>query len=181
MYERLKFLSILNIIFIGCSDEIENNRYQSSNYNFDIIYEDTGITKDQNGYYHLSIDRNNWQTLYRVRGIAYKDNLPAEFIKFHWESNLFWELGDTLGYYVHRGLTDDLVWVSYDTTYITGFSGMEVPTSNVTSVSNADGEVSNMIAPVRNMIGDTLVLNFFYFDWIYDSDLYSGQMKFVLD
>ena len=58
---------------------------------------------------------------------------------------------------------------------------MEVPTSNVTSVSNADGEVSNMIAPVRNMIGDTLVLNFFYFDWIYDSDLYSGQMKFVLD
>ena len=78
-------------------------------------------------------------------------------------------------------MTDDLVWVSYDTTYITGFSGMEVPTSNITSVSNADGEVSNMIAPVKIMVGDTLILDYNYFDWINESDIYNGQMKFVLD
>ena len=58
---------------------------------------------------------------------------------------------------------------------------MEVPTSNTSSVSGQDGEVSNMIAPVRIMIGDTLVLDYYYFDWIYESDLYQGQMKFVLD
>ena len=64
---------------------------------------------------------------------------------------------------------------------ISTFSEMEVLASNITSVSNADGEVSNMIAPVRNMIGDTLILDYYYFDWIYDSNLYNGQMKFVLD
>ena len=42
-------------------------------------------------------------------------------MKFYWESNLYWELGDTLGYYIHRDLTDDLEYVSYDTTYVTGF------------------------------------------------------------
>ena len=181
MFRGTKFLLTFYIIFIGCSDQVEDDLFQASNYSFESIYEDTGITKDQTGYYHLSIDPFNWQTLYRVRGIAYKDNIPAEFIKFYWESNLFWELGDTLGYYIHRGLTDDLVWVSYDTTYITGFSGMEVPTSNITSVSNADGEVSNMIAPVKIMVGDTLILDYYYFDWINESDIYNGQMKFVLD
>ena len=181
MYKSPKFFFIFYIIFTGCTDEVEDDESQASNYSFEIIHEDTGITLDENGYYHLTIDRNNWQTLYRVRGIAYKDENPAAFIKFHWESNLYWVLGDTLGYYIHRGLTDDLEWVSYDTTYVTGFSGMMVPTSNTTSVSGADGEVSNMIAPVRIMIGDTLILDYHFFDWIYESDTYSGQIKFVLD
>ena len=57
-------------------------------------------------------------------------------MKFYRESNLYWELGDTLGYYTHRDLTDDLEYVSYDITYVAGFSGTEVPTSNVSSVSN---------------------------------------------
>jgi hypothetical protein len=102
-------------------------------------------------------------------------------MKFYWESNLYWELGDTLGYYIHRGLTDDLEYVSYDTTYITGFSGMEVPTSNSASVSNADGEVSNMIAPVKSMIGDTLILNWEFYDWIYGNFGANSQIVIVLD
>jgi hypothetical protein len=39
-----------------------------------------------------------------------------------------------------------------------GFNGMEVPTSNIISYSNTYGEINNMIAPVRSMIGDTLTL-----------------------
>ena len=104
-------------------------------------------------FYHLDIDMNNWQTLYRVRGIVTKNGIPEPFMKFYWESNLFWDLGDTLGYYIHRGLTDDLEYVSYDTTYVTGFEGTLVPTSNTTSVSGEDGNVSNMIAPVKTMVG----------------------------
>ena len=167
--------------FWSCEGEGDEETVQQSTYNFDLIYENTGITKDENDYFHLTINRNSWQTLYRVRGIVYKDDMPTENMKFHWQSNLYWELGDTLGYYIHRGLTDDLEYVSYDTTYITGFNGMEVPTSNSVSVSGSSGEVSNMIAPVRSMVGDTLVLDYYYFDWIYESDLYHGQMKFVLD
>ena len=76
---------------------------------------------------------------------------------------------------------DDLEYVSYDTTYITGFSGMEVPTSNSASVSNSDGEVSNMIAPVKSMIGDTMTLQWEYYDWIYGDYGGNGQMSIVLD
>ena len=39
-----------------------------------------------------------------------------------------------------------------------GFNGLEVPTSNVLSYSNSYGQLSNMIAPVKSMIGDTLRL-----------------------
>ena len=39
-----------------------------------------------------------------------------------------------------------------------GFNGLEVPTSNSYSYSNSYGQVSNMIAPVQSMIGDTLRL-----------------------
>ena len=35
---------------------------------------------------------------------------------------------------------------------------MEVSTSNMISYSNRYGEINNMIAPVRSMIGDTLTL-----------------------
>ena len=83
---------------------------------------------DNNGYYHLDINQDSWQTLHRLSGTAYLNGEPLEVLKVHWESSHYWYLGDTLGYIVNRGLTDDLIYVSYDTTYITGFDGMEVPT-----------------------------------------------------
>jgi len=179
MTTLLLFISL--VLWLSCEDGNEMNEESQSTYHFDLIYEDTGITKDDNDNYHLTINRNSWQTLYRVRGIVYKDGVTIENMKFYWQSNLYWELGDTLGYYIHRGLTDDLEYVSYDTTYITGFSGMEVPTSNTASVSNADGEVSNMIAPVKSMIGDTLILNWEFYDWIYGNYAGSGSIGIILD
>ena len=109
----------------------------------------------------------------------YENGSSAELIKVVWSSNLYWYLGDTLGYIVHEGLTDDLIYVSYDTSYITGFNGMEVPTSNQASYSNAEGEVNNMIAPVRSMIGDTMTV-FWRFsgnDYLYNE----GSIEIVLE
>ena len=57
---------------------------------------------------------------------------------------------------------------------------MQVPTSNNTSVSNSDGEVSNMIAPVRSMIGDTLILTWIYHDWIGGYYGAEGSLSIVL-
>jgi hypothetical protein len=31
------------------------------------------------------------------------------------------------------------------------------------------------------VVGDTLILSWIYFDWVYDSDTYAGEMKFVLE
>ncbi len=84
---------------------------------------------------------------------------------------MYWYLGDTLGYVVKRGLTDNLVYVSYDTVYVTGFNGMEVPTSNQTSYSNSNGELNNMIAPIQTMVGDTMKLT---------ANWHDGNMDFYI-
>ena len=149
-------LSVFNL-FIGCSNPVES----ISPITFEL---DAGLPEDSNGYYHLLIDNNKWQTLHRISGHVYRDGDPMNVTKFAWASNLYWIINDTLGYIIERGLTDDLVYVSYDTTYITGFSGMEVPTSNMVSYSNRYGEINNMIAPVRSMIGDTLVLTAIWYN-----------------
>ena len=46
---------------------------------------------------------------------------------------------------------------------------------------NAAGEVSNMIALVKSMIGDTLILNWEFYDWIYGNFGESVQIVIVLD
>ena len=160
--------------FLGCSD---------SNFMLEPVYEDIGTTaekfsqvfyfdensrldQDDNGYYHLTMDKNNWQTLHRVTGsIKNSANmLDVENFWVEWESNLYWYIGDTLGYVIKRGLTDDLVYVNYDTTYVTWFNGFEVPTSNQMSYSNNNGTFHNMIAPVNSMVGDTMKLTAYWYD-----------------
>ena len=121
---------------------------------------DLRLPQDENGFYHLTIDRNNWQTLHRVSGsITNPNGYGIENFMVAWESDLYWYLGDTLGYIVNREFSlYQGKYVTRDTSYMIGFSGMEVPTSNQMSYSNAKGEINNMIGPVRSMIGDTLYL-----------------------
>ncbi len=132
------------IFIIGCEDTY----YEKEPF---IVSWDARLPIDDNGYYHLEMNRDTWQTTHRISGVVSDENVMV-----NWESDLYWVLGDTLGYIVKSGYTDDLVYVSYDTVYVTGFSGEEVRTTNWTSYSNSDGEINNMIAPVRSMIGDTL-------------------------
>ena len=54
--------------------------------------------------------------------------------------------------------------MSVDTSYMIGFNGMEVPTTNIVSYSNSHGEVNNMIAPLKSMIGDTLTLTAIWYN-----------------
>ena len=62
---------------------------------------------DDNGYYHLTIDRNSWQTLHRVSGnVSDKNDTPVFYYWVEWESNLYWVLPDTLRYILHSGYTD---------------------------------------------------------------------------
>ena len=150
-------LSVFSL-FIGCSNPIE----PLSPITFEL---DAGLPVDANGYYHLTLDRSGWQTLHRVEGVVTDsyDNFVEGFW-VEWESDLYWYLGDTLGYIVNRHLNDNGVYVSVDTSYIIGFNGMEVPTSNMISYSNSYGQINNMIAPVLSMVGDTLTLAAYWFD-----------------
>ena len=152
---RTVLFVIVSSLFISCEDNTGEGLELSFNMN---------LPKDKNGYYHLTLDRNKWQTLHRVTGSVKNTHYRVENFWVEWESNLYWYIGDTLGYVVKKGLTDDLKYVSYDTTYVTWFNGFEVPTSNQMSYSNSEGLFHNMIAPVQSMVGDTMRLTAYWYD-----------------
>ena len=171
---NLKYLiaTTLMVFICSCVKLVDDENDDDLSYTFTI---EPNLEIDNNGLYHLSIDRNNWQTLHRVSGHVHTNNgNPVENFWVEWDSNLYWYLGDTLGYIVDRYLNNSGVYVSLDTSYIIGFNGQEVPTSNQTSYSNSSGEVNNMIAPVRSMVGDTMKL----FYNTYNED---GYISIVLD
>ena len=148
-------IGISLLFIIGCEDKVYDEPFVSIEW-------DARLPIDENGYYHLEMDRNNFQTIHRINGKISDQFGPREFEVVNWESDLYWVLGDTLGYIVKSGYTDDLVYVAYDTVYVTGFEGELVRTTNWTSYSNSKGEINNMIAPVKTMIGDTLNVGAYY-------------------
>ena len=176
-------IALTAFVLIQCED-VSNEEVVEVSAEFDMR-----LPVDSNGYYHLTLKKgdNEWQTTHRVDGIVTDEFGPIFYQRVTWESNLYWYLGDTLGYIIKRALSDDVVYVSYDTVYITGFNGMEVPTTNGVSYSNDDGEISNMIAPVKSMVGDTLLLTAYWNDYIKNSLLepdccqHSATFGIVLD
>ena len=173
----------LLIFFIGCSDSVTST-FEPVEPDVIRIELDAGLnseyplTHDANGYYHLELGQN-WQTIHRISGTAYMNDIPLEVLRVQWESDLMWYLGDTLGYIVNRNFDDNGMYVSIDTSYITGFNGMEVPTINCCSYSNSDGEVNTMIAPVQTMVGDTMTIRMYF--WNNDYELIEEFIHIVLD
>jgi hypothetical protein len=164
--QRMKVItsSLLFLLLFGCSDSVAFEPVEP-----DVIRVELNprLNVDDNGYYHLELS-DNWQTLHRVSGTAYINDVPLEVLRVNWESSHYWYLGDTLGYIVNRYLTDDGIYVSVDTSYVVGFNGMEVPTINPASYSNSDGEVNTMIAPVQSMIGDTMTVRMYFWNNEYE-------------
>jgi hypothetical protein len=126
----------------------------------------------------LTLNQQTFQTIHRISGHIYEDGQPLDVVKFNWESSHYWILGDTLGYIINRGLTDQMVYVSVDTSYIIGFEGFEVPTINCCSYSNSSGEVNTMFGPVRTMKDDTVTVWVGYYDY---EGLQSQSIQIVLE
>jgi len=169
--------SLFSLLIIGCEDNPEY--YDDVDFNYALV-----IPQDSNGYYHMDL-RENWQTTQRLtatltsshsenRAEYLRDLVPT--IMVYWESSHYWKLNDTLGYVIKRGLTDDLQYVNYDTTYIWGFEGQEVPTINFQSYpvqkTETTYEVNQMFAPVQSMRGDTITI------WTYFWDLNDNYMEY---
>ena len=150
--------TLISLLFISCEDW--NYTQEPIKLSFDMR-----LPQDKNGYYHLTLDRKQWQTLHRVSGTVKDINEGVENFWVEWNSDLYWYLGDTLGYIVNREFSLYTgKYVSRDTSYMIGFNGQEVPTSNFISYSNSKGELNNMIAPVKSMVGDTMRLTTSWFD-----------------
>ena len=160
--------SLLFLLLFGCSDSVSS--FESVEPDVIRVELNPRLNVDDNGYYHLELS-NNWQTLHRLSGTAYINDVPLEVLRVQWESSHYWYLGDTLGYIVNRYLTENGVYVSVDTSYVVGFDGMEVPTINPASYSNAEGEVNTMFAPVQSMVGDTVAIRMYFFnEWNFEYD-----------
>ena len=146
-------------LFIGCED---SNHIEP----IEFVLE-SNLTEDSNGFYHLEIDTSVWQTLHRISGGVYRNGESVDVIKFGWYSSHHWIIGDeSADVIANYGLTDDLTYFGFDTTYITWFTGWEVPIVNGASYSNSDGEVITMMAPTKTMVGDTAAIQYsFYDDW----------------
>jgi len=154
LLKKIVITTLVSFLLISCED---NKTYHELSF-------DTRLTEDGRGYHHLKLNTNSWQTLHRITGSIREEGFGVENFWVEWESNLYWYIGDTLGYVVKRNFNDAGMYVSYDTTYLTQFSGMEVATSNIISYSNSNGELNNMIAPVRSMVGDTMRLTARWYD-----------------
>jgi len=168
------FTSFL-LFFISCE-----NLTKDDEDTIEIVFNlEPRLDQDNNGYYHLELNPSTFQTLHRLSGHIYIDGQPLDVVKFNWESSHYWILGDTLGYIVNRGLTDQMVYVSIDTSYIIGFEGFEVPTINCCSYSNSEGEVNTMFGPVWTMRYDTVLVSVGYFDNSYN--FINQSFEIVLD
>lgn len=161
----MKKLIPLLFLLSACTKEDEYIPQKEYTFTIDSVLTQNGLRslpKDQNGLYHLKITTLGTPQSHRVTGrilVNGKEPYPPESISF--ESNLFW--------WLRQGDTTATITKSY-INYFTGqFTIVQlppmisnkdelVPTTNCCSYSGTNGEVNTIIAPIREMIGDTMVL-----------------------
>ena len=108
---------------------------------------DGRLPMDSNGYYLVELNDSQHQTIHTVSGTVGNTLYWDEPMKVDWESNLTWYLQDEF----------------------------EVSTSNQSSYV-VNGKVMNVIAPIKTMVGDTLILTGTIRDY-----LVTDTIKFILE
>lgn len=119
------------------------------------------LPKDNNGYYHLKLVSPNQQP-HRINGRILKNGSePYHAELLEWESNLYWWIrnGDTIAtitkayFNVFTGQ-----FIIAQLPPLISFKDELVPTINRVSYSGTSGEFNTVIAPIRTMVGDTMIV-----------------------
>ncbi|MDB4152526.1 hypothetical protein OAD88_06695 [Flavobacteriaceae bacterium] len=131
------------------------------------------LSKDSNGFYILTLDRSKNQTIQRITSKLLRNGKPIEDLwsgsqpkKVNWESNLYWWLleGDTVANITKTYLnlfTGELIYVNLPP--LLNWRDVIVPTINESSYSDDEtGIVNTVIAPIQEMIGDTMKIKMMY-------------------
>ncbi|MBC8400698.1 MAG: hypothetical protein H8E14_04345 [Candidatus Marinimicrobia bacterium] len=177
----LMIFLMFTALYSGC----ELSEGQSAiEYPFSVLPD--GLDSDVNDYYHFKIDPlipgNRYPN--RIKLLAYTGN--PNYQKILWQGSHYWSLADTVGYIIQRGLNSDLVYVNYDTTYITGFNGFLVPVVNSVSYTflnhyeYEDGTAITWAAFPGRLTGDTITIWATYFD-DFEDRVYLDSCQIVLD
>ena len=142
------------------------------------------LARDSNGLYILTLMRDRFQTVQRIRGIVTRDDGASlsQEQKIWWESSHSWSFdkGDTIMKIIRRNVNDQGQWVNVDTSIIQAPTDMTVPTVNPTSYTRLDGEVNTMIGPVLPMLGDTMTIIARWYDPWYESDTTRAAIRVIL-
>ncbi|MFT4753232.1 MAG: hypothetical protein ACI85Q_000770 [Salibacteraceae bacterium] len=174
---KLLLLFSLIIFIISCSkDDIITDNGEGITIEFvDGLNDDPSyqLSKDLNGFYNLTLDRSENQTIQRITGKLLRNGDPIEDLwsgsqpkEVNWESNLYWWLleGDTVANITKTYLnlfTGELVYVNLPP--LVNWRDVLVSTINKSSYSdNETGIVNTVIAPIQEMIGDTMKIKMTY-------------------
>lgn len=146
---------------------------------------DGRTTKDSNGYYHLRLMRDRYQTVHRITGslLDTAGKPPYQEQKIWWESSHAWSFqqGDTLIKIYRRKVDYSGHWVIVDSSTIISPGTMTVPTVNPASYSSATGEINTMIGPVLDMLGDTMTIQCMWTSQWYTTDTIRKTISFILE
>ena len=150
-------LSVTLILgIVSCEDNIVDSI--PDNYTMEL---DGRLDTTNEGFYKLKLNssNNSVQTIHRITGQLLNNGEepnPPQLVE--WESSHSWTLNDTAYVFIRRTINYLGEWVNIDTIYVTGFGGSIVPTINEFSYSGTDGEINTVIAPIDEMVGDTMIV-----------------------
>ena len=151
------FISVLILLTLlaSCEDTIMDE--MPDNYTLEL---DSRLDTTDDGLYKLELNstQNSIQTIHRISGKLLNNGEEPYPQLVEWESSHNWTLNDTAYVIVRRTINALGNWVTIDTSYVTGFNGSSVPTINEFSYSGDGGEINTVIAPIDEMVGDTLIV-----------------------
>jgi hypothetical protein len=155
-------LSIIAILLlVSCDDGIYIEPFTDLDYQLNV---DARLPMDDRGFYHLTINNQSNQTIHRLSGRLLKNGKePNPPEKVFWESSHMWVLTDSIGYIIRRTIDSRGRWSNVDTLVVRGFGNQSVPTINCCSYSGTNGEINTIIAPIREMKGDTLIIRTWFY------------------
>jgi hypothetical protein len=147
------------------------------------------LSRDSNGYYELELDKNRNQTIQRISGKLLRYGMPVEDIssgsqpkKIDFSSNLYWWLleGDIVAnitYTYINSFSGELTYVNLPP--LLNWKDILIPTINSSGYSDPETGVFNtVIAPIREMVGDTMKIKVEYTHTISSKE--EGSMFFEI-
>jgi hypothetical protein len=180
-----KLVLLIFIFSIGCND-IDNVSGDINNIRLEFIEGlnndvDFQLNKNNEGYYELTLNKFSNQTIQRITAKLTQNNLPIQdnygniqpkLIEL--ESNLYWWLkkGDTVAQitktYFNK-FTGEITYTNLPP--LINWQDELVATINSSSyTSEKTGLVNTVIAPIREMAGDTLKITVKYNHLLSDSN-----------
>lgn len=177
---RAGSILVLALTLLSCSST--EPWIEPDDYNLTI---DGRLPLDSNGFYHLKLRRDRYQTVHRISGsLLNPDSTPPyQEQKIAWESSHTWSFlpGDTVITIYRRNVDQTGNWVVIDTAAFVAPIEMIVPTVNASAYSSASGEINTVIGPVLDMLGDTMTVRATWTSQWYDTDTIRAAIRIVLE